>query len=70
MKTFMEEYGLIIVAILVVAALIALAVAFNTKSTKNANEAIDKFTTKSNAAIDKASNGDTSGSGSTETPKK
>lgn len=54
MKSFMEEYGLIIVAILVVAALIALAVAFNAKSSKNANEAIDRFTDKANTAINAA----------------
>lgn len=61
MKTFMEEYGLIIVAILVVAALIALAVAFNTKSSKNANTAIDKFTTDANQAIQDAQGGGAAG---------
>lgn len=64
MKTFMEEYGLIIVAILVVAALIALAVAFNTKSSSNANNAIDNFTTNANSAIDSAQ----SGAGAATTP--
>lgn len=57
MKTFMEEYGLIIVAILVVAALIALAVAFNKKSTKNANSAIDGFTNSAQESINAAQNG-------------
>lgn len=54
MKTFMEEYGLIIVAILVVAALIALAVRFNAKSSKNADTAIDQFTNSANQAITNA----------------
>ena len=61
MKTFMEEYGLIIVAILVVAALIALATAFNSKSTKNANGAIDTFTNQSQLAINAAQNGANTG---------
>lgn len=61
MKTFMEEYGLIIVAILVVAALVALAVAFNVKSSKNANDAIDTFTQKANTAINAAQSGNTGG---------
>lgn len=54
MKTFMEEYGLIIVAILVVAALIALAVRFNAKSSKNADDAINEFTNKATTAINSA----------------
>ena len=57
MKTFMEEYGLIIVAILVVAALIALAVAFNQKSTTNTNKAIDGFTNSAQQSINAAQNG-------------
>lgn len=65
MKTFMEEYGLIIVAILVVAALIALAVVFNQKSSTNVNNAFDSFTTNANQAIEDAQGG--SGSSSTDT---
>ena len=52
MKTFMEEYGLIIVAILVVAALVALAINFNKKSTDNANTAVDNFNKKATTYVD------------------
>lgn len=58
MKTFMEEYGLIVVAILVVAALIGLAVSFNTTATTNSNDSIKKFNDKANTYIDKGLEGD------------
>lgn len=64
MKTFMEEYGLIIVGILVVAALIGLAVNFSQDAKKNSEESIKKFNDKANTYIDK---GLTDGSGSTTT---
>lgn len=43
MKTFLEEYGLILLAILVVCALIAFAVKFNKDSTANANKKVTEF---------------------------
>lgn len=43
MKTFLEEYGLILLAILVVGALIAFAVKFNKDSTANANKKVTEF---------------------------
>ena len=58
MKTFMEEYGLIVVAILVVAALIGLAVSFNKKASTNSNDSIDKFTNKANNYIEEGLKGD------------
>lgn len=68
MKTFMEEYGLIVVAILVVAALIGLAVSFNKKASTNSNTSIDKFNDKANTYIDEGLKGDsnTTGTGSSE----
>lgn len=61
MKTFMEEYGLIILAILVVGALIALAIAFNTKATKDATAAFENFTKMSSDAIKDANSGANNG---------
>lgn len=58
MKTFMEEYGLIVVAILVVAALIGLAVSFNKKASTNSNSSIEKFNNKANSYIDEGLKGD------------
>ena len=54
----MEEYGLIVVAILVVAALIGLAVSFNKKASTNSNTSIDKFNNKANTYIDDGLKGD------------
>ena len=53
MKTFMEEYGLIIVGILVVAALIGLAVNFSQDAKNHSQQSIDKFNDKANTYIDK-----------------
>ena len=64
MKTFMEEYGLIIVGILVVAALIGLAVNFSQDAKRNSETSIKKFNEKANTYID---NGLTDGSGSATT---
>ena len=64
MKTFMEEYGLIIVGILVVAALIGLAVNFSQDAKRNSESSIKKFNDKANTYIDKGLN---DGSGSTTT---
>lgn len=61
----MEEYGLIIVAILVVAALVGLTVAFNKKSSTNANKAVDDFNNKAQSYIN--SNGEKIDNGSTTT---
>lgn len=52
MKTFMEEYGLIIVGILVVAALIGLAVNFSNDAKTNSTNAIDTFNKSANSYID------------------
>lgn len=54
MKTFLEEYGLILLAILVVGALIAFAVKFNKDSTANANKKINEFNTQVDNAVDKS----------------
>lgn len=48
----MEEYGLIIVGILVVAALIGLAVYFSNQAKTNSKDSIDKFNKKANEYID------------------
>lgn len=64
MKTFMEEYGLIIVGILVVAALIGLAVNFSQDAKRNSETSIKKFNEKANTYIE---NGLTDGSGSATT---
>lgn len=69
MKTFMEEYGLIVVAILVVAALIGLAVSFNKKASTNSNTSIDKFNNKANTYIDEGLKGDNATTGGTTTDK-
>ena len=71
MKTFMEEYGLIVVAILVVAALIGLAVSFNKKASTNSNSSIDKFNDKANTYIDEGLKGDntTTDQGGTKKPE-
>lgn len=61
MKTFLEEYGLILLAILVVGALIAFAVKFNKDSTANANKKIDKFNTQVDNAVDKSNANNESG---------
>lgn len=53
MKAWLEEYGLIIVGIIVVAALVALAVYTSTKGQKNAAGAFNGFTNKSNTILDK-----------------
>ena len=58
MKTFMEEYGLIVVAILVVAALIGLAVNFSQDAKKNSEASIKKFNEKANNYIDEGLKGD------------
>jgi uncharacterized membrane protein YfhO len=60
----MEEYGLIILAILVVGALITLAIYFNTEATREATDAFTQFTNNANSAINNTS---TDGSSSTST---
>jgi FtsZ-interacting cell division protein ZipA len=52
MKAWLEEYGLIIVGIIVVAALVALAVYTSTKGQKNAAGAFNGFTNKSNTILE------------------
>lgn len=69
MKTFMEEYGLIVVAILVVAALIGLAVTFNKDASKNSKSSIEKFNNKANTYIDDGLKGDNTTTGGTTTNK-
>ena len=65
MKTFMEEYGLIVVAILVVAALIGLAVNFSQDAKKNSEASIKKFNEKANTYIDKGLTDKDTGSSTT-----
>ena len=65
MKTFMEEYGLIIVGILVVAALIGLAVNFSQDAKNNSQKSIDKFNEKANTYIDKGLTDKDTGSSTT-----
>ena len=52
----MEEYGLIIVGILVVAALIGLAINFSQDAKRNSESSIKKFNDKANTYIDKGLN--------------
>jgi hypothetical protein len=66
MKTFMEEYGLIVIAVVVVAALIVLAVSFSKQATDSANNAFESFNTKAENAL-KDAGSDTGASTSTGT---
>lgn len=54
MSAFLEEYGKIIVVIIVVAALIGLAILFKTTGSKNATDSFDKFMGVANNAINGA----------------
>ena len=65
MKTFLEEYGLILLAILVVGALIAFAVKFNKDSTANANKKVTEFNNQVDKAVTDANKNNESG-GATE----
>lgn len=56
MKTFLEEYGLILLAILVVGALIAFAVKFNKDSTANANDKVTEFNNQVDKAVTDSNN--------------
>lgn len=56
MKTFLEEYGLILLAILVVGALIAFAVKFNKDSTANANKKVTEFNNQVDKAVTDSNN--------------
>lgn len=64
MKSFLEEYGLIIVAIIVVAALIGLAIYFKTSATDKAQGNFDTFTNKADQIVNENMNG-AGGSGGT-----
>ena len=57
MSAFLEEYGKIIVVIIVVAALIALAILFKTSGSQNATSSFDSFMSTANQAVDEAQNG-------------
>lgn len=61
MKTFLEEYGLILLAILVVGALIAFAVKFNKDSTANANKKVTEFNNQVDKAVTDANKNNESG---------
>ena len=61
MKTFLEEYGLILLAILVVGALIAFAVKFNNDSTANANKKVTEFNNQVDKAVTDANKNNESG---------
>lgn len=52
MKSFLEEYGLIIVAIIVVAALIALAVTFSQQAKQKATANFETFTEKADTIVE------------------
>ena len=54
MSAFLEEYGKIIVVIIVVAALIALAILFKTNGSANATGSFDAFMNTANTAVDNA----------------
>lgn len=60
MKAFFEEYGLAIVIIIVVAALIALAVYVSDNGTKAMTSDYDNFTSKANAVVSNSMNQDLS----------
>lgn len=62
MKAFLEEYGLIIVAIIIVAALIALAIYFKTTASNKAKDNFDTFTGTADLSV-AVSNADTDGDG-------
>ena len=51
MSAFLEEYGKIIVVIIVIAALIGLAILFKTTGSKNATGSFDKFMGVANNAV-------------------
>ena len=57
MSAFLEEYGKIIVVIIVVAALIALAILFKTSGSQNATSSFDAFMNTANQAVEEAQNG-------------
>jgi hypothetical protein len=54
MSAFLEEYGKIIVVIIVIAALIGLAILFKTVGTENATGSFDKFMGIANNAVNGA----------------
>lgn len=60
MSAFLEEYGKIIVVIIVIAALIALAILFKTSGSRNATNSFDTFMDTANQAVTEAQNGITS----------
>lgn len=55
MKAFFEEYGLAIVAIIVIAAIIAIAITTSTKGKTDMESAYTKFTNQANSAVDQNS---------------
>ena len=54
MSAFLEEYGKIIVVIIVIAALIGLAILFKTTGTKNATGSFGSFMNVANSAVTNA----------------
>lgn len=56
MKSFLEEYGLIIVAIIIIAALIGLAIFFKNNASKNAKDNFRTFTSKAQENVEQAWN--------------
>ena len=54
MSAFLEEYGKIIVVIIVIAALIGLAILFKSTGTKNATNSFDSFMGIANNAVNNA----------------
>lgn len=56
MGEFLNEYGKIIVVIIVIAGLIGLGMAFKTKGMNNANWSFDSFMKVANTAVNEAKN--------------
>lgn len=55
MKTFLEEYGLIVLAVIVVTALLSLAIMFSNRATKTSTDAFDKLETQAEEGMNKIS---------------
>lgn len=56
MKALWEEYGLIIIAVVVAAALIALTIAMSNRTSTNINKNVDSFQSVGDSAVNNALN--------------
>ena len=68
MSAFLEEYGKIIVVIIVIAALIGLAILFKSTGSENATGSFDKFMGIADNAVKEAEHDATAGPDTTVTP--